>query len=60
VVAVALDLMVVALALVAQRFTRMAAVRPVSPVLQGLRPQGVLGAQEIQHLNPLFMVAQGA
>ena len=48
VVVAALDLMVVALVLVAQRFTRMAGHQvPAPPVPQALQPQEVLGAQEM-------------
>jgi hypothetical protein len=53
--------MVVALVLVAQRFTQMAvAPVPALPVPQVLQLQAVLGAQEISFpANPLNMVVQG-
>jgi hypothetical protein len=61
VVVAALDLMVVALALVAQRFTRMVDHQsPALPVPQALQPQGVLGGQEIWfRASLLFILAQG-
>jgi hypothetical protein len=59
-VAAVLDLMVVVLVLVARRLVRIAPMIPAPPVPQVLHPQEVLGGQEIQHLNPLFLAVLGA